>query len=222
MLVFIKSKWSELLFLLRQMCKQMFNAIAFIVLVLLVAALVLVCIRIFVDSVVMPMTVSQSVIPLPAERRTDRDAERKTGERVAAVVAAPFTSHGEAECGRILNRLFPRYSFQVRARPRWLMNDFPGRRTPPRPLELDYFCEELKLAVEYNGKQHRELVPRFHGTDEHAHSRFCAQLLRDATKKRKCREHGIDLIVVWYDVAISDIERFLTEHPLIVNRISAV
>jgi hypothetical protein len=199
----------------------MVNILAVVVVVLLLAALVFVCIRIYDgdDPVPTPVAaqrmipVAQSTVPRSVVCREDPQGDRKTGETVA-----PFISRGEAECGRVLKLLFPRHSFQTRVRPRWLMNDFPGRRTVPKPLELDYFCEELKLALEYNGEQHRRLVPRFHGTDEHAPSRLQAQLLRDAMKARKCRERGVDLIVVWYDLELSDIERFLRQHSFVIKR----
>jgi len=208
---------------MRSAATQMVSILAAFVLVPLLAALVFVCIRLFEGDDPVPLSVpmyqtippAPLAAPRPVVQQPELQADRKTGESATA----SFTSRGEAECGRVLKSLFPRHSFQSRVRPQWMMNDFPGRRTAPRPLELDYFCEELKLAVEYNGKQHRELVPHFHGRDEHASARLHAQLLRDAMKARKCRERGVELIVVWYDLELFEIERFLREHPFVVNRL---
>lgn len=130
----------------------------------------------------------------------------------------PNISRGEAECGRVLSLLFPGHLFQNQVRPSWLLYGYPGRRTPPRPLELDYYCPELKLAVEYHGEQHRKVVPLFHGYDEHAFMRFRGQLLRDAAKGLMCRGHGVDLIIVWYDLGLDQIEGFLSAHPFVINR----
>ena len=63
-------------------------------------------------------------------------------------------------------------------------------------LELDYYCESLKLAVEYNGKQHYQYCPDyFHREGRHV---FLEQLERDAFKKKMCETLGIHLIIVPY------------------------
>ena len=63
-------------------------------------------------------------------------------------------------------------------------------------LELDYYCESLKLAVEYNGIQHYEYCPDyFHRKGRHV---FLEQLERDAFKKKMCETLGIHLIIVPY------------------------
>ena len=48
------------------------------------------------------------------------------------------------------------YKFE-KIRPNWLRCSYSNR-----PLELDLYYEELKVAIEYNGKQHNEYVPYFH------------------------------------------------------------
>jgi hypothetical protein len=66
----------------------------------------------------------------------------------------------------------------------------------PCRYELDGYCDDLKIAIEYNGIQHYKFIGRhFHkgGVDL-----FEAQQVRDATKVEECTELGISLVVVPY------------------------
>jgi hypothetical protein len=100
------------------------------------------------------------------------------------------TSQGEQECGRVLKKLFPHHRF-VKARPNFLIHQKTGRC-----LELDWYCADLKLAIEYNGEQHYRYLPRFHRSQKD----FKEQQGRDRLKRRLCQKHGITLIVVPYTV----------------------
>lgn len=110
-----------------------------------------------------------------------------------------LTSHGESECRRVAEKLtgqaFPK------CRPNFLKNSITDAN-----LELDCFCEKLGVAIEYNGRQHYEYVPHFHSSKE----AFFNTRYRDEMKKRLCREHEIELIVVPYTVSLDEIEPFLT------------
>lgn len=68
-------------------------------------------------------------------------------------------------------------------------------------MELDLYNAELKLAVEYNGEQHYHLVDGMNDAGELKEQRY-----RDRLKRKLCRERGINLIVVKYDV---DIPKYL-------------
>lgn len=68
----------------------------------------------------------------------------------------------------------------VKQRPWWLNG-----------LELDGYNDTLRLAWEYNGEQHYQLV-------EHWSDDLEAQQERDLRKQRICREFGVDLIVIPY------------------------
>lgn len=72
-------------------------------------------------------------------------------------------------------------------------------------LELDCFSNKLKLALEYNGKQHYEFIPKFHKTKND----FYNQKYRDIMKKRLCFENGIDLIEVPYTVKFGEIPFYI-------------
>ena len=67
-------------------------------------------------------------------------------------------------------------------------------------LELDIYIPELKLAFEYNGKQHFEWIKYFHPTKED----FEKQQYRDRCKKRICKIKGITLIKIKYDERLSE------------------
>lgn len=64
----------------------------------------------------------------------------------------------EPKCGEIIQRLFGREFLQGQ-RPDFLKNPESGRN-----LELDWWCPELKLALEHNGEQHYTFPNGFHST----------------------------------------------------------
>jgi len=81
-------------------------------------------------------------------------------------------------------------------RPNWLKNVLTGRN-----LEIDMFCEELKMGLEFSGIQHVKYTPFFHKSEQH----FKDQLIRDQLKARLCREHGIKLIIIYhYEIENAD------------------
>lgn len=124
-------------------------------------------------------------------------------------------SRGEAECGRILRSLFPGKHWENRHRPDWLLNVYPGGPNPPRRLELDWYSEEIGLAVEFNGEQHYRVVPAFHWTGEAGERKLYGQRMRDAKKIELCRHRGINLVIVRFDCP--DIASFLASHPAIAK-----
>ena len=69
-------------------------------------------------------------------------------------------------------------------------------------MELDGYCEELKLAFEYQGKQHYTFIKHLHRRKEI----YEAQRERDKLKKILCDQMGITLIEVPY---YEDLESFI-------------
>lgn len=110
------------------------------------------------------------------------------------------TSSGETECRRVAE-LLTGYKFPT-ARPNFLRNEITNAN-----LEIDCYCAELGIGIEYNGKQHYEYVPHFHTSKD----AFYNIKYRDQMKKRLCEENGITLIVVPYTVKIEDIEPFIRD-----------
>jgi hypothetical protein len=107
-------------------------------------------------------------------------------------------SAGEQRVRLFLERYF-KLPFN-KVRPDFLENTVTGHN-----LELDCYNDDLKLAVEYNGRQHYEFTPRFQANKE----AFYNQRYRDELKKIWCREHGITLLTVPYTE--KDIEYFLAK-----------
>ncbi len=97
-------------------------------------------------------------------------------------------SIGETICRQIMKEIYPNAKF-IKTRHKLLRNEKTNR-----PLELDLYCEELKIAIEYNGKQHYEYIPFFHKNE----SNFEYQCERDRIKKQLCEDCDINLIVVPY------------------------
>ncbi len=123
-------------------------------------------------------------------------------------------SSGETECRRVMEQFFRRPFPSTR--PAFLTNQVTGK-----PLEIDCCNIELRLGVEYNGKQHYEYVPAFHKNVQD----FQLQQYRDVIKQKMCKEHGFQLISVPYTIPLHSIENYLIEQlnllgyhsPLLVN-----
>lgn len=112
--------------------------------------------------------------------------------------SSPQDSKGEVECRRVLRQIFNRPFDKIR--PDFLQNAVTGNN-----LEIDCFCPELRLGVEYNGVQHYKYVPYFHKTRD----AFRNQQYRDYMKRDLCRKNGINLIEVPHTVSITEIGPYL-------------
>lgn len=110
----------------------------------------------------------------------------------------PKESLGEAECRRVAEKL-TRYPFP-KQRPAFLRNAITNSN-----LELDCYCDKLKIAIEYNGRQHYEYTPYFHSSRD----AFYTIKYRDEMKARLCRENNVTLIVVPYTVPVNRIEPYI-------------
>lgn len=119
--------------------------------------------------------------------------------RALDLTKVPTESKGETACRQICQKLFGRPFTKIR--PDWLRNNVTGYN-----LELDIYNDGLKLAVEYNGKQHYEYVPHFHRQGK---EQFRNQQYRDEIKRMLCRENGIRLIEIPHTVKLEDLESFI-------------
>ena len=78
---------------------------------------------------------------------------------------------------------------------------FPStRKALGNGLELDGYNEGLKLAFEYQGKQHYEFIPHINRSFE----KFVALKKRDQKKAKECEARGIGLVIVPYWESSSD------------------
>jgi hypothetical protein len=96
-----------------------------------------------------------------------------------------------------------------KTRPSWLLNN------TGHFLELDGYCEELKLAFEHHGVQHYKPC-RFSAsqTEEELTKKFEDQQRRDALKFKLCTSHGVRLVVIpYYEKNIEEfLEKQFTGH----------
>ncbi len=86
-------------------------------------------------------------------------------------------------------------SFKI-IRPNFLKNPKTGRN-----LELDGYCEELKLAFEYDGRMHYEervLNPTIKQIKRHSNLSIIQE--RDKLKEKLCKQAGVILIRIPYKV----------------------
>lgn len=91
-------------------------------------------------------------------------------------------SRSEAACIKILEEItgkkFPTIN------PSWLV--WKGKT-----LELDGYCDELKLALEFSGPLHRKWNPRFEPYEQ-----YYDRITKDVVKVQICKQNKVDLIVV--------------------------
>lgn len=111
----------------------------------------------------------------------------------------------ERDCKSVMERIFNKPFRKIR--PNFLNNPITGKN-----MELDIYNDELKVACEANGIQHYRFTPYFHKSIEV----FRAQKYRDYIKRQLCKDNGILLIEVPYDV--KDIQGFILKELMKSNR----
>lgn len=87
-------------------------------------------------------------------------------------------------------------------KPRWLLDDQGCR------LELDGYNEDLKVAFEFQGRQHSEYIPYMHKTID----RFEQIKRRDQIKDTLCQQRGIRLLTPTSRMNSSEYENFVIEN----------
>ncbi len=104
----------------------------------------------------------------------------------------------ERRCREIVQELFG-VPFET-VRPNFLKNPITKKN-----LELDMYNQDLQLAFEYQGKQHREFTKFFQKTKED----FYSQVERDKFKANRCKELGIDLICIPDTVHYDNLQTYI-------------
>lgn len=131
-----------------------------------------------------------------------RDSENKYRE----MVGVPRIGEGwisEVELLNLVRDILPREKVIHQASPEWL-----GLQ------RLDIFVPKLKIAIEYQGRQHYEPVPFFGGEEA-----FLETQKRDRRKAQLCTNNGIALIYFRYDEPITqEIVQARIEEVLVTQR----
>ena len=109
-----------------------------------------------------------------------------------------MVSRGEKICCETMEKIYGVKFTTVR--PTWLTNPETGK-----PLELDCYNDELKIAVEYNGIQHYEW-PNFTNQSQ---DEFIDQTRRDRLKLELCDQLGVYLITVPHTIQHNDIPKHI-------------
>jgi hypothetical protein len=119
--------------------------------------------------------------------------EREAENEIRDILGIPHVGEGwvsERELLNIVNivkDIFPENQIIHQSSPEWL-----GRQ------RLDIFIPELRLAIEYQGRQHYEPVPFFGGEEG-----FSRTQERDLWKARLCAENRVALVYFRYDESIT-------------------
>lgn len=105
----------------------------------------------------------------------------------------PQKSKKEGIMQRELDKLLPDAEYIDNGYYSWM------RSPKGAPLQLDRYYPELKLAFEFNGRQHYEYNPYMHKDREaFEYLQRC-----DRKKRRECKRHGIHLITIKYTKTIT-------------------
>jgi len=116
--------------------------------------------------------------------------EREAENEIRDILGIPHIGEGwvtERELLNMVKGIFARNEVVHQASPEWL-----GRQ------RLDVFIPDLRLAIEYQGRQHYEPVPFFGGGDG-----FQQTQERDRLKASLCSENGVTLVFFRYDEIIT-------------------
>lgn len=163
-----------------------------------------------------------SRISNPSQSETSHDIDLKNSHGIIDITPKPLpniphepyipdtqrSSKGEKACRDALWEIFHKHF--PRVRPDFLKNPKTGRN-----MELDCYNDELKIAVEYNGRQHY-VWPSFPGFTK---EKFVEQIRRDQLKLDICDQLGIYLITVPYSVPLKKIKAYIITmlQPIALN-----
>jgi len=120
----------------------------------------------------------------------------------------PIRKKNESRCREILERIYGRPFPTVR--PNFL------KRANGRNLELDGYCEELKLAFEYQGIQHDKFTRKFHKSKQD----LVDQQQRDRDKLVLCQKAGVTVIIIPHTVRYEKLEQYILQELKKMNLIA--
>lgn len=84
-------------------------------------------------------------------------------------------------------------------------------------INIDFYLPNYNTIIEYNGKQHYEIVDFGDKDWERATLKFERQSLRDKELREYCKNNNIKLIEIPYTVKLQDIPNYLKEKLCLIN-----
>ncbi len=114
------------------------------------------------------------------------------------------------QCSRgsgVRERLCKHYIEQItghefkKCRPQWLIS------SRGYPMELDGFCQELKIAFEHNGEQHYIESTHFHRRNE----KLKYRKIDDQRKRELCYDQGIFLLEIPFSIPVEELGIYIWE-----------
>lgn len=119
------------------------------------------------------------------------------------------TSKLQRNVGDMLDKTFPQYRIRENYRPDWLISSNGTK------LELDFYVEEIRVALEVQGDQHFGFIEFFHGDKDG----FEKRKLYDQQKKDLCHGAGVKLIEICTETDAIVTIRNLSERYNVDNRL---
>ncbi|EWG12024.1 zinc-ribbon domain-containing protein [Cytobacillus firmus] len=123
------------------------------------------------------------------------------GHEFEAIPKHVLNGHWCPNCTFYLNEQRCRFIFECLFNTKFLKD-----HTALDGLELDGYNPELKLAFEYHGKQHYEEIGHFYSRGDMT---LEDRMKRDKFKEEKCKELGIELIIIPYTIKSMDQVSFI-------------
>ena len=119
-----------------------------------------------------------------------------------SIEADMATSKLQRQVSNQLSVYFGGYNIRENIRPEWLTHSNGSR------LELDFYLEDLDIAIEVQGQQHYVYTPYFHAS----YNDFKKQQQRDIAKRTLCQSYGITLIEIDSETKIIEMVRFIRQY----------
>ena len=119
----------------------------------------------------------------------------------------------EEELYQLIKKVYKKYNVINQYKPLFLKNPYGGQQS------IDIYIEDIKIGIEYQGKQHYEAISIFGGDEG-----LLQTQLRDRRKLDKCTENGVKVVYIKYDEKFSQkmikekIEKAILEDITIQNK----
>lgn len=125
---------------------------------------------------------------------------------MVAYVPIRCRNKNEGRCRLMLEILTGEEFVSTRSLP-WLINPITNRN-----LELDCYCDKLKIAVEVNGDQHYKKDAYYSRDLEY-------QVYKDRVKEILCYQNGVTLIIIPYTIPATSLCSYIVSKLELIRRL---